>query len=169
MKFGLSIIFVMILLVSGLFLLSYHQQNGIIVSPLAKKGFAFPTPTPQPTSTPTPTPSPSTTPTPTPTPSPIPLSSAELDELFTKYANLYSVDRNLLVKIAGCESGFNPNAVNGDYVGLFQFSSSAWINSRALMGQDTSLTLRNDPEESIKTAAFKISRGEQSAWPYCSR
>jgi len=152
-------------------MLSLPRQKSQIISPLSKTKVAFPTPTP--TSTPTPTPSPTPTPMPTPTltpnPIPIPLTSANLEDLFTKYANLYSVNKDLLKKIAACESGYNPNAKYGDYIGMFQFSSGAWINSRALMGQDGNLDLRTNAEESINTAAFKISRGEISAWPNCSK
>lgn len=129
-----------------------------------------PTPTPTPTQTPTPTPFPTPTliPTPTLTPTPIP-APVNLNDLFTKYSNQYSVAKDLLQKIANCESGFNSNSVNGDYLGMFQFSSGSWISNRNNMGLDPNTELRLNAEESIKTAAFMISVNRTNAWPNCSR
>ena len=110
---------------------------------------------------------PSPTPTPTPLPTPIPVSPEELENLFNKYANEYSIDKNLLKKIASCESNFNPNAEFRDYAGLFQFSKETWITSRSLMGFDSNPDLRFNAEEAIRTASFKIARGELFAWPNC--
>lgn len=115
------------------------------------------------------TPIPSPTPLPTATPKPKPLSVPELDSLFSKYSNHYSIDKNLLAKIAACESGFNSNAVNGVYAGIFQFSPSAWIITRNMMSMDPNPDLRHNAEESIKTAAFKLSVSGISFWPNCSR
>ena len=129
------------------------------------------TPTPTPTETPTPTPTQTPTPTPTETPSPTPTTvsqpnGTQLDEWFTKYANEYHIDRALLHRIAQCESGFNTNSNNnGLYVGMYQFSESTWIGTRSAMGADTNPELRTNAEESIKTAAFKISQGGAGAWP----
>jgi len=77
------------------------------------------------------------------------------------------MDKELLKKIALCESGFNSNAGNGDYQGMFQFAASSWIGTRSEMGADTNTDLRNNAQEAIKTAAFKISRGGVNAWPSC--
>jgi hypothetical protein len=168
MKLGIVIVVVTVLTLGSITLFANTTNNKPqITSPMPLTGLAFPTLTPTPTPTPTPTLTP--TPTPSPTPTPVPLTSTELENFFTQYANLYSVDKNLLRKIAACESGFNTNAVYMDYAGLFQFSTGAWINSRALMGQDGNLALRTNAQEAIKTAAFKISRGEVSAWPNCSK
>lgn len=122
----------------------------------------IPTATPTPTNTPTPTP----TNTPTPTPQPI-VTSSDLESLFGKYAGEYSVDKELLKKIAKCESGFNAGASFLDYGGMFQFSSSSWSSTRQQMNQDPNPDLRYNAEESIKTAAFKISVNGPSAWPSC--
>lgn len=127
------------------------------------------TPTPSPTATPTPSPLPTNTPTPTllPSPTPIPVSSNELDNWFNTYSNQYNIDRNTLFFIAVCESKLNPNASNGDYKGLYQFSSGTWQSTRKTMGLDQSLDIRFNPEESIKTAAFKIANGGSGAWKNC--
>ncbi len=144
-----------------------------IVSPLpVSKPSPTPTytPTPTPTNTPTPTMTPTPTPTeiPTPTPTPLPvLAPADIDGLFTRFSQEYSVDQEQLKKIARCEAGFNSNAENGDYVGMFQFATSSWIGTRNAMNLDPNPDLRRSAEESIKTAAFKISRGGINAWPSC--
>jgi hypothetical protein len=136
-----------------------------------------PTHTPTPTETPTPTPTlvPTDTPTPTPTETltPTPPQSTQpdgtqLDAWFTQYASQYAIDRALLHRIAQCESGFNTNANYADlYLGMYQFGEGTWISTRTAMGQDPSPALRTNPEEAIKTAAFKISQGGAGAWPNC--
>lgn len=91
----------------------------------------------------------------------------ELDALFTKYSYQYKIDRVKLRKIAICESNLNINAHNLYYLGLYQFSESSWKSYRKLMGTDTDQSLRVDPEQSIKTAAWMISTGRENAWPNC--
>jgi hypothetical protein len=91
------------------------------------------------------------------------------DVLIKKYASMYSVDAGLLVRIAKCESGFNPQAVNGPFAGMYQFMSGTWISNRKAMGLNTDPALRYDAEESIKTAAYKISHDGAGAWPVCSK
>lgn len=124
------------------------------------------TPTAPPTSTSTPLPTPR--PTKTPTPSPIPVTSAQLDEWFTAYSNHYSIEREKLWRMAVCESNLKVNAKNGDYIGLYQFSTSTWKSTRRAMNADPNPNLRLNPEESIRTAAFKISTAGLSAWPNCN-
>jgi hypothetical protein len=147
------------------------KAEGGLVSPLPS---VTPSPTPIPTATPTPlptatpTPIPTATPTPTPTPIPTPIvTSADLEQLFQKYADSYQVDRELLKRIAACESGFNSNASFLDYAGMFQFSTESWTLTRQGMSEDSNPELRKNAEEAIKTAAFKIANGGQNAWPNC--
>lgn len=130
-----------------------------------------PTPTPSPTPAPSPTPSPSPTPNPSPTPSPTPTaySGSDLDGWFEKYAREYGIDRMLLFKIAVCESGLRANAVNGPYGGVFQFTAGSWISTRTTMNLDPNPDLRFNPEEAIRTAAFKISVSGTGAWPNCGK
>jgi hypothetical protein len=138
-----------------------------------------PTPTVLPTETPTPTvlptslPSqiPTATPTPliteTPTPTLTPSAPVDIEALFTDHANHSSVDKELLKRIAQCESGMNSSAENGQYGGMYQFSEGSWRSTRSTMGMDTDPSLRFNPGESIRTAAFKLSTGGRSAWPNC--
>lgn len=126
---------------------------------------ATPTPTPSPTNTPTPTPLPTATPSPLPTPTSMPQSSYESD--FDSASSQYNVSKDKLKKIAMCESGINPAAVNGPYGGMFQFASDTWVSTRRQMGRDENPELRFNAKESIDTAAYKISIGGENAWVNC--
>jgi hypothetical protein len=126
------------------------------------------TPTPTPTNTPTPTPTATPTPIPTATPTPPPVAApVNLDDLFSRFAGQFSVDKEQLKRIASCEAGFNNDSTNGDYVGMFQFASSTWSVIRGRMNADPNPDLRRNPEEAIKTAAFHVSQGGAGAWPSC--
>ncbi|MCR4263603.1 MAG: transglycosylase SLT domain-containing protein [Candidatus Roizmanbacteria bacterium] len=113
-----------------------------------------------------------------PTPTLIPPTSAvtiseiqttPYDAWFDQYSTVYNVDRQTLVKIARCESGFNPHAKNGPYDGMYQFHAGTWHSTRTAMGENPDVHLRNNPEESIKTAAWKIAHGGIGAWPVCGK
>jgi len=140
-----------------------HNQTAPTTQP---KETVKPTATPvPPTATPTPTDIPSVTP--TPSPAPTTAATTDLETLFGKYSAQYSVNEDELKKIADCESGRNTSAENGPYAGMYQFSASTWTSVRGLMGLDPNPDLRKDPEQSIMTTAFMLSRGEQNAWPNC--
>ncbi len=141
---------------------SKTNQSTIILSPIITSA---PTETPTPTTTPSPTPIPSYTPVPTNTPIPLPVSSYE--SLFDQFSNQYTVDKNLLKKIALCESGINPSSNGGIYAGMYQFAERTWINTRSQMGADTNPDLRFSAKDAIETAAFKISHGGIGAWSGC--
>lgn len=126
-----------------------------------------PTPTATPTNTPTPTETPSPTPTITPTPVVVTASATDIDGYFQRYSDEYHVDKELLRRIAVCESGYNSQAQNGDYGGMFQFATQSWITVRGRMGLDTNSDLRFNPEQAIKTAAYHIANGGQASWPNC--
>ncbi|MBP7966878.1 transglycosylase family protein [Candidatus Woesebacteria bacterium] len=128
-----------------------------------------PTPTFTPTPTPTSTPSPTLTPTPTFTPTPTlsPMPQTQYEEYFDTYSQQYSVDKNIMKKIAYCESGMGSGAQNGPYGGMFQYTEETWKSVRTQMGQDTNPALRFGVKESIETAAFQISRYGTTAWKGC--
>ena len=100
----------------------------------------------------------------TPTPS-----DQQLQEWFDYYAKAFNVSSETLRSIAYCESHFNPNATNGIYGGMYQYSSSTWISTRNAMGENPDPSLRFNSEESIKTSAFKIASGGIGAWPVCGK
>ena len=126
---------------------------------------------------------PSLTPTiaivPTLTPTPVPAqvaavsassySSEEIYGFYGSFAGQYGVDANLLRHIAQCESRCDSNVVspNGNYVGLYQFSTWAWSYYRKLMGEADDYSLRKDAKESIRTAAYVVSIGQKHIWPNC--
>jgi hypothetical protein len=134
-----------------------------------------PTSEPEPTkSTPEPTePSPAATagvaetPPPAPTATPDVWSPPDIEPLFAQYAGAYGVDKNILERIANCESHFNANSQNKDYLGMFQFSTSTWQKYRMQMGLDANPALRTNIEESIKTAAFVVQQRGIAPWPSC--
>ncbi|QQG47335.1 MAG: transglycosylase SLT domain-containing protein [Candidatus Woesebacteria bacterium] len=131
-----------------------------------------PTPTESPTPAPTPFPeAPAPTPTipPAPTPTPDVWSPPAISPVIQRYAQVYNVDSNLLERIANCESHFNPNAQNGDYLGMFQFSTNTWISTRNQMAFDANPILRTNIEESIRTAAYLVSKRGTEPWPLCLR
>lgn len=97
-----------------------------------------------------------------------PPTSEELTRMLEAYANYYQVDPGLLRTIAFCESRFNPLAVNGRHAGMYQFNPVTWQVTRQRMGYDPDPNLRFDAEESIRTAAFKISNSGSGAWAECS-
>lgn len=155
--------------------LSHENANSTIVSPVTKEVLAdqiFPSETPTPS--PTPTPVPTETPSPLPTEAPITTPTSqpvfapgELEILLSKYADEYRVDKELLKRIAACESGFNTGSKSGIYAGMFQFAEGTWLAARTRMGQDSNLKLRTNAEESVKTAAFMVESGQQEAWHNC--
>lgn len=142
-----------------------------VISPLPLSPAPTATPTPLPTSTPSPTRIPTVTPTiaPTATPTPAPTISVavDLESLFQKYSDEYRVEKDLLKRIAQCESGFNASAENGPYAGMFQFQEQTWITIRTRMGQDPNAELRKNAEEAIRTASFMIAHNGTSAWSGC--
>ena len=123
-----------------------------------------PSPTPEPTETPIPMPTKSPTPTPIPQPT---YSSQQINELINRFASQYGVSPDILRHIALCESGFNPLASNGDYVGLYQFDPTTWKNIRTKMGEDTDSALRANAEEAVQTAAYNLHINNAGIWPNC--
>lgn len=141
----------------------------LVPTPLPSPVLLTPSPTPEPVPSPIASP---TVPIPSPSPSLSSISQpqvtgTQVDEWFTRYASEYGVDRELLRTIASCESKFNQHAKNGDYGGMYQFATQTWITTRNAMNSDSNPDLRFNAEESIKTAAFKISSNGASAWANC--
>ncbi len=92
-----------------------------------------------------------------------------LEPLFDMYSQEYSVPKDVLKTIAHCESGSRPQAINGPYGGMYQFSRGTWVSNRKAMGLPHNPELRFQADESIKTAAFKISQDGVGAWPVCGK
>lgn len=94
--------------------------------------------------------------------------TGEVEMIIEKWAGEYGVSPAIMKKIARCESGFAPNATNGTYGGIFQFSETTWVSTRALMAENTNPELRFDANESAKTAAFKMAKDGFGAWENCA-
>jgi len=167
------IIVIFCLVVIALFSLrvkTHGEVLGVVIIPSSTPtptNTPTPTLTPTPTNTPTPIPTQTPTPTSTPTYTPTPLPTSAFEGYFDQYSSQYQIDKELLKKIAYCESGGHPGANSGPYGGMFQFSKSTWIATRSNMGVDTNTDLRYGAKESIETAAFKLSQGGEKAWPHC--
>ncbi|MBI1864121.1 transglycosylase SLT domain-containing protein [Candidatus Woesebacteria bacterium] len=137
---------------------------------LSEKTEISPSPTITPTETPNPTttPKPTRTPTPTPTRIPVPkFTSQEINSFIERFAGQYNIDPNILRHIAICESGFNPEAVNGPYIGLYQFVTVTWKKYRQEMGEKVDYNLRFNAKEATQTAAYALSKNRAYIWPNC--
>jgi soluble lytic murein transglycosylase-like protein len=124
-------------------------------------------PTLIPTAVPTIEPTTAPLPTATPLPRRTVTAPADLEPFFAKYAGEFNVDEEDLKGIAKCEAGFNAQSDTGLYAGMFQFDSATWASTRTVMGLDPNPDLRKNAEESIRTAAYKVSHGGRHAWPNC--
>lgn len=100
---------------------------------------------------------------------PSPAHPSPFSEMVNRYSSEFSVDPTLMNRIAKCESGWNTAATNGIYAGLYQFEPGTWRSNRVALNQDPDPELRFNPEESIKTAAYLLSRRGHAPWPVCGR
>ncbi len=96
---------------------------------------------------------------------------ADLENWFNLYATANNIEVDLLKRIAYCESHYHAGSIskNGTYAGMYQYSASTWASTRNAMGLDPNPDLRLNPEEAIKTSAWKIAHGGLGAWPHCGR
>lgn len=95
----------------------------------------------------------------------------DLEKWFEEYGSRFGIDKQKLKRIAACESGFHPNSINpsGPYLGMFQYVESTWVATRRAMGENPDPQLVFNPEEAIKTSAWKIAHGGIDAWPVCGK
>jgi soluble lytic murein transglycosylase-like protein len=89
--------------------------------------------------------------------------SGGVDHAIRVGAAAYGVSPDRLRAVARCESGFNPAATNGRYVGLFQFGTTLWSTT------PVATLSRTDPYAASIAAAWAFSRGMASHWPVCGR
>ncbi|KKQ52339.1 hypothetical protein A2865_03385 [Candidatus Woesebacteria bacterium RIFCSPHIGHO2_01_FULL_39_17] len=143
-----------------------QESEQVFVSPTD-----FPTPSPSPSPTPVlpPTLTPTLTPIPRPSPLPALIVPADLMPLFAEFSSTYNVDKEELERIAYCESHFNRGVWAPPYAGMYQFHENTWEKYRNMMGKDPNIDLRFGARESIETAAFVLSIGQQHIWPSCSK
>lgn len=89
-------------------------------------------------------------------------------ELISLYASQYGAVETQLLKVASCESGFNPKAFHKDdggkgkhSVGIFQFQESTFLHWEKKLGEDLDYYSYHDQ---IKLASFMFSKGQQKQW-----
>jgi soluble lytic murein transglycosylase-like protein len=103
-------------------------------------------------------------PPPMPTASPAPAPPTQsIPEIIAAAARRHGVDPDFMIRLARCESGLNPRAVNpaGPYIGLFQFAPSTFT---AFGGHDI-----YNPADQSEITARMLARGLAHHWPVCSR
>lgn len=71
----------------------------------------------------------------------------EVSDCFKQIGRKLDVDWRLIAAIAFQESTFNPKAVNGSHVGLFQFSDTTWKENST--GTNYTLTDRVEPKAQV--------------------
>lgn len=98
-----------------------------------------------------------------------PSAPEDIHQLIERYSSEYGANKDMMIIIAKCESGFRAEATNGSFAGIYQFLGSTWKSNRNAMGLDPNPDLRFNAEESVKTAAFKMGRDGYGAWPVCSK
>lgn len=96
-------------------------------------------------------------------------SGGVVEAMVREAARKYGLDEERFVRIARCESGFNPNAVNKNYYagggnpsGVFQFIPSTWTrmsNQAGFGGQSVF-----DAYANVNTAAWGFANGRASEW-----
>lgn len=96
-------------------------------------------------------------------------SIAAIKAAIVKWAAYYSVSSGLLLRIADCESSFNPNAVNRSYYagggnpsGIFQFLPSTFTRYASSAGIVNPNVFNY--EHNIQAAAYAFSHGGASEW-----
>ncbi|SDP33659.1 Transglycosylase SLT domain-containing protein [Arthrobacter sp. ok909] len=95
----------------------------------------------------------------------------DIQAIIIKWANVYGVSADTLLRVAKCESTFNPGAVNGNYwapdgstpTGLFQFVRSTYIANAARIGLPA-VDDRLNGERSAQVAAYMFSINQASQW-----
>jgi hypothetical protein len=88
---------------------------------------------------------------------------SRVDHALTLAAATYGVPASRLRRVATCESTLNPNARNGQYVGLFQFGQQLWNTT------PYKRLSRTDPYAAAAAAAWAFKRGMSRHWPICGR
>lgn len=99
------------------------------------------------------------------TPKPVTVSygSGDIQSIIVAAANRFGVDPNWLLRVAKCESGFNPNAYNPSGAsGLFQFMPATFAANSVRAGFGGSSIW--DPVASANTAAYMFSVGQSRQW-----
>jgi hypothetical protein len=100
------------------------------------------------------------------TPKPLAVSSygsGDIQSIIVAAADRFGVDSSWLLRVAKCESGFNPNAYNASGAsGLFQFMPATFAANSVRAGFGGASIW--DPVASANTAAYMFSVGQSRQW-----
>lgn len=86
---------------------------------------------------------------------------SDVQHAFALAGATYGVSQSKLSRVSFCESGHNPGAVNGRYLGLFQFGTSLWRTT------PYAAFSRADPYAASLAASWAFARGMHRHWPEC--
>src|SRR5207245_2873381 len=92
-----------------------------------------------------------------------PPASAEIEAIIRDAAAAQGADAEQLLRVAYCESRFNPGAYNASGAsGLFQFLPSTWAANSVRAGYAGASAF--DPVASANVAAWMFARGQAAQW-----
>lgn len=92
-----------------------------------------------------------------------PTGAAEIEAIIREAAAAHGVDPEQLVRVAYCESRFNPGAYNASgAAGLFQFMPGTWAANSVRAGYAGASVY--DPVASANVAAWMFARGQAYQW-----
>jgi surface rod structure-forming protein G/transglycosylase-like protein with SLT domain/uncharacterized protein DUF348 len=94
----------------------------------------------------------------------LPLAPAEIEAVIRAAAARYGADPEQLLRVAWCESKYNPNAYNvsSGASGLFQFMPRTWAANSVRVGYDGASPF--DPVAAANVAAWMFANGSASLW-----
>jgi len=94
----------------------------------------------------------------------IPPPPAEIERIIREAAEAWGADPEQLMRVAWCESRYNPNAYNptAQDTGLFQFIPETWRRESVRAGYGGASAF--DPVASANTAAMLFSEGKSRLW-----
>lgn len=97
-------------------------------------------------------------------PRPAPRAPAEIDSVIRDAAARYGADAEQLLRVAWCESRYDPSAYNPTHAdsGLFQFIPTTWAANSVRAGYVGASPF--DPVAAANVAAWMFSRGSASLW-----
>ncbi len=97
-------------------------------------------------------------------PLPAPVAVGSIQQIIVDAAARWGADPTQLLRVARCESGYNPNAYNArsGASGLFQFIPSTWAANSVRAGYGGVSVF--DAVASANTAAYMFARGQAGQW-----
>lgn len=87
--------------------------------------------------------------------------AGQVPDLIIKWADYYGVDQTRLLRVAYCESKYNPRASNGTHFGVYQFLPSTYAANAPKAGAGSDYW---DAENNVRTAAYMFSIGQAGQW-----